>query len=120
MLVVLLVCSAQRQKIGTLGVGQKFNPLVDKNIVHEKVSHSVQHNAQSDVKQIIEVFKRTKVHQSDRWYGKYDKEVVVLFKNALIAVVVMVPVQKPKETVHNIFVDNPGCPFHQCKREQND
>lgn len=72
------------------------------------------------MEQVIEIFYRPEIHQSNRWYGKYYEKVVVLFKSALTAVVVMVSVQEPKETVHDIFVDNPSCPFHQCKCDHYD
>lgn len=56
MLVMLLVRSTESQEISILSFGQEFNPLMDKNIMNKKISHTVQHDAQSDIEQIIKLF----------------------------------------------------------------
>src|SRR5690606_18462682 len=119
-LVMLFVSPAKCQKIRVFGVCENFKPLMNKNIMYKKIRHSVQHYAQSDKEQIIEVVQRTEVHQGNGWQGKNHKEIVVLFKSALIAMVVVVPVQNPQKAVHHVFMDNPGCSFHQYKCQQCD
>ena len=90
MFVMLFMSSAKCQKIRTFGVGKNFQPLVDKDVVHKKISHTVQHNAQSDKEQIIEILQRTKVHQGNSGQGKNHEEPIVFFQFAFAAVVVMV------------------------------
>lgn len=110
---MLLVRPPDRQQIWIFCISQKPNALVNKNIVHKKVSHSIYGDPKSDIKQVVIIINGTDVHQYDRRNGKDQKEVIVSLQWPFIAVVVVVAVQHPQKSVHHVFVDHPGGAFHQ-------
>ena len=112
MFVMLFMSSSKCQKIRTFGVCKYFQPLVDKNIVHKKICHTVQHNTQSDKEHIVEILQRAKVHQGNGGQGKNHEKPIVFFQFAFVAVIVMISVQKPQKAMHHILVNNPSSSFH--------
>ena len=53
----------------------------------------------------------TKHNQQPAWYGKNEKECIVLFKKTR-TFLMMIFMQKPTRTMHYIPVEAPGKSFH--------
>ncbi len=92
---MLLMGSSDGKQVGVLSVAQKSDALVNKYIVHKKIGHAIQGNANADIEQIIEIIFSAEIHQCDGGRGKNEEKPVVFFKRPFIAVVVMVAVEHP-------------------------
>lgn len=88
---------------------------MNKNIVDKEIRHTVEHNAQTDEKKIIKIPEGTKIHEGNRGQSKNDEEIIIFLQNALVAVVMVIPVQYPEKAVHHVLVYNPGGAFHGNK-----
>lgn len=92
-----------------------FYALVDKDVMYKKIGHTVQRNPHTNVKIDIEAISTTKIHEKNGRNGKNNKEIIVFFQRRIAAVIVMVPVQRPQEAMHNVLVNEPGKAFHHKK-----
>jgi hypothetical protein len=115
MFMVLFMGPAKCEQVGILRIPQNLQALVDQDIVNKEVGHTVQEDAQPDIEKVVEALLASEIKQRDGWQGKNYEEQVIPFKISCIAVVMMIPVQDPKAAMHDIFMNDPGCAFHQKK-----
>lgn len=96
MLVVHLVCAAQRQEVGAAAVAQPLDPLVDEHLVHQEVGDAIQQDAQRDPgPRGIRPVLMAQGEEQDRGSGEDQEEQVVAFEGADAPVAVVVLVQYP-------------------------
>jgi len=112
---MLLMGTSYGQQIRILGVSKQFEPLMDENIMYEKISHSIQRNSNGNIKVDIKIMNGSVIHQDNRWNCKNGEKIIVPFHMTFIAVVMMIPVKRPQKAMHDVFVDAPGHSFHHKK-----
>jgi hypothetical protein len=117
MFMMLFVSAPNRQKIWILGIAEYFYSLMDKNVMDKKVGHPIQGNAQCNIEPMVKALDRPVIHKDNGREGEYDKKIVIFFHRAVIAVVMMVFMEGPKESMHNIFMDHPRQAFHYEKSD---
>jgi hypothetical protein len=115
MFVVDLVRSANPTGIPVVGVAEHLKALMDKDIVYHKVSHSIGKDPeayrQASPKSVVLPGNKT----ANTNGSIKDKKGVVAFPPTAVVFVVMVFVQDPQKTVHDVFVGKPGHEFHNEK-----
>ncbi len=113
--VVHFVCPSYCLGVSVVGVAKQFETLVDKDIVNRKVRNAVGQNTktdgQSDVKDVV----FPQQEESNANNGVKRKKTVVAFKPAIVVFFVVVGVQMPEESVHDVFVAKPSHEFHDAK-----
>jgi hypothetical protein len=111
MLMMHFVGPAYRTYICAAAPREPFEPLVDDDIMHNKISQAISHDAETDRLQIPSVSISTEKDEQHTGNSKYDKEEIVLLKESRFYLVV-VPVQVPEKAVHHIAMRKPGNAFH--------
>ncbi len=101
--------------IPVIGVSEHFEALVDEYIVHKKIGQTVCKNPQTNGKsrpkaKIAPTNKTPNANQSIK-----KKKIIVTFPPASVVFVVMVLVQIPQKTVHDVFMGKPGHEFHNAE-----
>lgn len=119
-LVMNLVGFADRPEVTIISPGKPLKTLVDEDVVNKKVCDAVKQDPQPNVDQEAQLgVDRTKNETTCAWYGKNEKESIVLFKESRSSNVVVF-VQVPQKTVHDVFVGKPGNEFHEQKCRYGD
>ena len=80
MFMMLLVSSSNSKQIGVFGVFENFKSLMNENIMHKKISHSVQCNSYSYIKIGVKIFDGSIIHQSNRRNCEYGKKIIISFR----------------------------------------
>ncbi|MNL26882.1 hypothetical protein D3C87_1484400 [compost metagenome] len=62
---VLLMGPSDGQQVRVLGFPQELNALMYKDVMHKKISHSVNGYSQADVKQGAEMVYRASIHEGN-------------------------------------------------------
>lgn len=98
-----------------ISISEYFETLVDKNIVHKKIGKSISKNAQTNGQsspktEIAPTHKTAYTHHCIK-----NKEVIITFPPTAVIFVMMVFVNLPQETVHNVFMCKPRHKFHNAK-----
>ncbi|TND08033.1 MAG: hypothetical protein FD123_2587 [Bacteroidetes bacterium] len=103
--------AADAQYIPVVPVAQKRKPLVNDNIVHDKIAETVQSDSNADVKTKIMVHAAgyETVHARG---GKNEEERIVLLEKSVFPLV-MIAVQVPEQAVHNELMREPGHELHE-------
>jgi hypothetical protein len=83
--------------------------------MNHKIANAIKRDAASDEKQIIHSALNTKIKKYNTGNGKNDKENVVSLKGMFVFWLVVISVKIPHESVHNVFVGEPGHTFHEQK-----
>ncbi len=112
MLVVHFVRAPDRPEINRIGISENFKPLMDKYIVDEEVRKPVYRNAQANPEQVIESLVQADGQTGNARRGEDDKKIVILFEEIPIVTLVVIMVQKPQKTVHQVLMRQPGDTFH--------
>ena len=102
-------------QINRIRFAEHFKTLMDKNIMHHKVSKTVNSDPKPDIEQIIGAGIKAKQKTCNAWRGKNHKEIIILFKKIAIVPLVVIVVQKPEGTMHQIFMGEPRDAFHSYK-----
>jgi len=92
---------------------EPFESLMNQDIVNHKITESVKCDSQSDEKQIIHSALYAKVEKNDAGKGKNHEENVISFENISVFRLVMIGMKIPHQTVHNVFMCEPGHAFHE-------
>jgi hypothetical protein len=88
---------------------------MNEQFVHKKISQAVRSNPESKAHGYPDVVHHAQHDAQPTWNGKnQEKGIVFLKKTRFLGVVVCV--QKPQPTVHEVFVRRPCSTFHQNKR----
>jgi hypothetical protein len=117
MLMMHLVRPAYGPYISAVAPREPFEPLVNDDIVHNKISQAVCHDAEANSLQIPAVSISTEKDEQHTGNSEYDKEEIVLLKESRFNLV-MVPVQVPEKAVHHISMRKPGNAFHDNEGSQ--
>jgi len=111
MFVMHLMSFSNSFKIRVIGISQNLKPLVDKDIVDKEIGHPVKQNAQSYEKPKVVSCLCSKQDEQKAGNCIDQKENIVSFeKTRLLHVVIFV--KFPHESVHHIFVSEPGHELH--------
>jgi hypothetical protein len=121
MLVVHFMSSAYGQQIWIFCVSPDFDALVDEKVVNDKIDQSVDEHSNTNSQTDLPAKYGP---QGKRRYGndrKKNKKRIVPFEKRIVVIPdVMVLVQVPKRTVHDVLVHGPGDTFHKYCRNQYD
>lgn len=113
--VVHFVQPTNGPKIGGVDVSNPAKTLMNEQLVHEKISQAVGSNPESKAHRYPDVIHHAQHDAQPTWDGENQEKGIVFFKKTrLLGVVVCV--QKPQPTVHEVFVRRPSSTFHQNKR----
>jgi hypothetical protein len=93
--VVLFVRPPDGPQVRMLRSPQQFQPLVNKDIMHKKIRHTITGDPEADIKKIIEILPGACIHQCDCGKGKYEKEIIIAFQLSSAARVMVIAVQYP-------------------------
>jgi len=106
-------------EVSVIRIPQKVKSLVDKDIMHQKISKSIEGYAQSGPKHRVEVGESD--HQAyDSRYGKYQEKQIVPLEKPFVFGNMMVTMELPKDTMHDVFMGEPGHEFHTRKGNKQD
>ena len=104
---------AKGYQIFVFGVFEELQPLVDNDVVHDKIAQTVSKNTQADKETIIKTSCCSEVKQQDTGNGKNHEKQIVALENMGVLGLVVIGVQIPQKSVHHIFVRTPSHAFHQ-------
>jgi hypothetical protein len=110
-LVVHFMGPANGAHIGIAAAAEPFEALVNNDVVHQEISDPIGHNAKANGLHPPNTIHSTKANQQHTGHREYDKEPVVLFKKARFFLV-MITVQEPEESMHDVSMRQPGYAFH--------
>jgi len=113
MFVMHFMTFAKGNQIFVFGVFEELQPLVDNDVVHDKITQAVSKNSQANEKSVIETGFCPKIKQEDAGNGKNHEKQIVALKNMGVFRLVMVFVQIPQKTVHHKFMSAPSPACHE-------
>ncbi len=93
-------------------MAEKTKSLVDKYVVHDEVGYTVQSNARSNERQVRHMAKGSGKKQENPGQGKNQEEVIVFLKKTAFILPVMIFMQPPENTMHNVLMAEPGYELH--------
>ena len=111
MLVMHFMCPANGTNIAVIAAGKPFESLVNDDIMHQKIPGTIGHDAKTYRLHPPYIIKCAEIDQQYTWYGEDDKEGIILFKKAGLHLV-MIFMQIPKKTMHDIPMCKPCNTFH--------
>lgn len=117
---VNFVRSSDRLEIWVIGVSEHFESLVNENVVHQKIREPVNRDSQSYPKKGIIALQHAKKQSGNTRQSKNEEEKIIVLKEAVGFLFVVIPMQIPQKTVHDVFMREPGHPFHAEKGKQHD
>ena len=112
---VHLMRPADRFKIEIVGVPEQFETLVDEYVVNQEVSQAVKGDSQPYPEQVVETLLPSEVQRQDPGDGEDQEKEVIVLQKPLRFLLVMIFMQRPQESVHDVFVREPGDPLHQAE-----
>lgn len=108
---------SHRTEIAGIKLIQKFRTAMDENIVEYEIGETIGSHAYTHPEPVVEVGP-AEIHQDHCDGSVEQKEEIVLFESAVTGFV-MAFVQRPKKTMHHIFVSGPCYTFHsQISRQE--
>lgn len=109
---VHFMCFSNGTEIYIVCSGQPLETLVNKYIVHQEIRNTVKQDTESNEKQVIDAVDGAQGHEDHARYSKDEEEDIVAFEDARFRLM-MVAVEMPHETVHDIFMCKPSHEFHE-------
>jgi len=114
------MCSSDGFQVWVLGVAPDLDPLVDKQVMDNKIDKTVDTNTNTNSKKNTGISKFPYQKCANREYGKKDKKSIVPFKKRIVVCAqMMVFMQVPEKSVHEVFMHTPGNAFHEYSGYQN-
>jgi hypothetical protein len=80
MFVMHLMSTTDSSEICIVCFPEKFKSLVNKNVMHQEVTHAIKRDSKANPEQVIKVVLHSKKQSCDSWQGKNQKEKVIVFK----------------------------------------
>ena len=74
------MCPANSANIPVIAAGKPLKPLMDDDIMNEKISDAISHDAKTDRLHPPYIIKSAKEDQQNTWNREDDKKCIVLFK----------------------------------------
>lgn len=102
-------------EVGAVGVSEPWQTLVNKHVVDKEIGDAVEEYAETYVELPVELtVPGAGYDEKRRNDGEDDAEQVVFLESAVAGfVVAFMPV--PHKAVHDVFVCEPGCGFHETE-----
>src|SRR5688572_6102072 len=97
--------------ISIIGAGKPFKALVNDHIVHHEISKAIGHYAKAYCLQPVHFAQCTEKNTKKARHREDDEEGIVLFKKTGLRLM-MILVQVPEQTMHDVFMRKPGNAFH--------
>ena len=104
--------------IDIIGTGKPFKSLMNDHIMHHKISNAISHDAKTNCLQPIHFIIGSKQNAKKTGNCKNQKKASFFSKNPG-PFLMMIFVQVPEKSMHNISMGKPGNAFHQQKSCQN-
>ena len=98
-----------------VGISKQPEPLMNKNIMYNKVGNSVCQNTKTQWLPVPKGGIGSDHDQRHTGYSVENKEEIVPFKPGVVVLFMVVFMQTPKESVHNIFMCKPSHKLHKTK-----
>jgi hypothetical protein len=115
MLVMGLMRFSQANQVFVLGGLEPAEPTMDEHIVDQEICKAVQEDTKTYKKSIIPAVLSTKIDEQDTGNCKDQEEEIIAFKGRSISGLMMVLVKIPQQTMHDVFMRQPGDSFHDQK-----
>lgn len=112
------MCFTDGAEINIIGATEKIKTLVDEDIVHQEICEPIDGDSESDVKAVIHTVSNTEKNQDHAGDGEDQEEGIVLFKESRFRLM-MIFVEVPAESVHNVFMGKPGHILHEREGDEN-
>ena len=109
-LVVHLMGLPYRSEVGVFGVSEPIEPPVNENVVHQKIAEPVGCDAGANPKTKICMY-AARDEAPGAGHSKNQEEGVVLFKEPRLVLMVVL-MEIPHHTMHQVFVCSPSHPLH--------
>lgn len=106
---------SQTDQIFVIRVLEPLKTLVNQDIMNHKIAKSIEHNSESNEKQVIHTTLHAKIEKYDTWQSKNHEKYIISFKNISIFGLMVIGVKIPHQTVHHILMGQPGHTFHKKK-----
>jgi len=117
---VYFVSTSYGQQIRVFGVSPNLDSLMDEEVVNYKIDDPVNQDADSYSQGDIPFKNGPKNERTDGNDGKeYEKRIVELKDRIVLVCYVMILVQVPEKSMHDVFVHGPGNSFHEHGSNQN-
>lgn len=87
---------------------------MDKSLMHQNIRNTIQGNANAYIEFVVEAIHHTEHREKPGWNSEHQRKKVVALK-LVPCWDVMILMDTPKETMHDILMRKPGHAFH--KRE---
>lgn len=103
--------------------GRRFKPAqtaVNDNLVDTEIDGTIGHDAISKGAQFRVLIKTAKKNREKTGDRKEESKGVIVMKKLLVVGIMMVFVQDPQKSVHDIFVEEPSHKFHPNKSDYKD
>ncbi len=117
------VSSSNGFEISIIRSGQPFESLMNEDIVYHEIGESIQGNACTYPQSWIECFTApSQENKCHAWNSKNQKEEVIFFKEPFVFMGMMILVEIPQQSMHDVFVGKPGNAFHKnesCDDDKN-
>jgi len=103
-------------------IAEYLKPLVDKNIVNKEICQSIGKYAQTYSKSYVQYAHIPQQEEADTDNCIKDEEGIIALKPRVMVLAVVVFMQAPQETVHNVFMGEPRHKFNheECNNEDKD
>ncbi len=105
-------------KVSVVRASQHLEPLVDKDVMYDEVTDSVEQDSETNPDSEISI-QRTCDEEIGRRDGKDQEKRIVFFKKMIVSNM-MILVKPPHEAVHHVFMGGPCNTFHDYEGGQND
>jgi len=112
------VCFADGAHVGVVGAAEETETLVDEHVVHQEISKSVSRNADTDEQADVVPVHDAEHHQDGAGDGEDEEEGIVLFEETGFGLVVVF-VEDPQQSMHDVLVGEPGHEFHREEGHQD-
>jgi len=112
------VCTSQPFCVPIIGVSKKLETLMNKNIMHYKISSAIRHNSQTDRKSCPKAFVTPEIKTGHTNDCIEDKKGIITLKPTFVIFVMVVFVKLPQKTMHDVFMCKPRHKLHGRKGSQ--
>jgi hypothetical protein len=101
--------------IPVIGVSEHLEALVDKDIVYQEIGDPIGQDAQTYGPALPEIRIRRGHDEGHADHRVEDEKGIIAFKPGIVVFSVMIPVEAPQESVHDILMGKPRHKFHDTE-----
>ena len=117
---VHFVCLSDSAEIEIIITPEPLDSLMDQYIMNKKITEAIGRNSKAHGHEGAILIQGSDENRYGAGCGEYEEKTVVFFKKTLIVPGVMVAVQHPQKSVHDVLVGKPCHKFHKEKRGDQD